>query len=487
MRASWLSGVVLLAAASLAACDDDPNAPIVDFRVSGCPVAPLGAVNPIRIAFTGPVAPGTATGGNVVVSNAATGLEIPGALSLDPATNTIVFTPSERLPYGERVRVRVQNILQTPSNTAAPLLVCDVDVEPPPIAQLFWRELESPTGNVLRGVSIPTPNVGYVASEAVPLFKRVGDGDFQTVFDQPYYDITTDVAYANADTGFGLHQENRRNRGVVTRTVNGGATYDTVATFPFRRVQRMYARQVGNTIFGILAAGTPLQANLHKYRPATNTFTLQTTFSGLAQPVDIDFQNDTLRTGAAVTLGLRGVTTDIRGAVLITTDAGVSWTEVAAARGGSPNLVSLQSYNGVAVRGNDEIWAVGDNGYVVRLTRAGTAYTVTRVLQTLMTNPDSTTQSALRYTDIEFAPDNDSKGWLIGVQQIGIVNGVPKYQGFIFETIDGGQTWTRQGVVGVEGFGAEMPRLNRIEARSATHAWIVGDAGFVIEYAGANP
>jgi len=84
---------------------------------------------------------------------------------------------------------------------------------------------------------------------------------------------------------------------------------------------------------------------------------------------------------------------------------------------------------------------------------------------------------------VQFAPDDQSVGWIVGAQRIGVVNGVPQYRGIIFETRDGGATWTRQGVADAPNYGAEFPRLNRIEARSATDVWIVGDGGTVLSYA----
>jgi photosystem II stability/assembly factor-like uncharacterized protein len=59
---------------------------------------------------------------------------------------------------------------------------------------------------------------------------------------------------------------------------------------------------------------------------------------------------------------------------------------------------------------------------------------------------------------------------------------VPRYQGLIFETRDGGTTWTRQGVAGAENYGAEFARLNRIEVFSSSEVWLIGDGGTVLSY-----
>ena len=104
---------VLMAAVAvlaIAACDDDPNAPVTTLTVA-CPASAGQGVNsPISLTFSGPIATSTATGGNVVVTNAETGLEIPGSLAVSGG-NTIVFTPSSPLPFSTDIRVRVQNVL----------------------------------------------------------------------------------------------------------------------------------------------------------------------------------------------------------------------------------------------------------------------------------------------------------------------------------------------------------------------------------------
>jgi photosystem II stability/assembly factor-like uncharacterized protein len=95
---------------------------------------------------------------------------------------------------------------------------------------------------------------------------------------------------------------------------------------------------------------------------------------------------------------------------------------------------------------------------------------------------DSARFQALIYTDVEFAPENDKVGWIIGARQTGVVNGVPKFEGLIFQTTDGGTTWVRQGVRGVANNGATFPRLNRISILDQNHVWIVGDGGTVLQY-----
>ena len=469
----------------LAACDDDPSRPVANFAVAGCPS--VSAVDaPIRISFTGPVAPGTISGSNIIVTNAATGVEIPGALNLEPATNTVVFSPASPLAYNTQIRVRVNNVLRDVTNQAAALFVCDFVTPQPPITELFWRQLPPPTGDVLVSASLPDANTGIVTAERVSLFKRVGAGEFGVIFEQPYYSASFDADFVSALRGYGAHYDFRVNRGVISQTLNGGISFDTVFSMD-QAVTRLFFEDYGGTRFGVIGGGTAANGRFVKYTSPTNSFAIVQNFPTTGAVLDIDFESDTMRTGAATTDGTRIGTFFRAGSVFFSDNRGNSWTEVLAARAGSPGVVSALDYTGVSVRNNNDIWVTGTNGYVLRFTRAGAGYTFQRVLTNLMTNPDSTNQDALIYGDVEFAPDNPNKGWIVGAQQIGVVNGTPRYQGFIFETRDGGSTWIRQGVAGADAFGAAMPRLRRIVARTSNHVWIVGDGGFVIDYAGTNP
>ena len=83
---------------------------------------------------------------------------------------------------------------------------------------------------------------------------------------------------------------------------------------------------------------------------------------------------------------------------------------------------------------------------------------------------------------MEFAPDNDLKGWIVGARQTAIVSGISQFEGLIFQTTDGGVTWVRQGVRGAPNTGETFPRLNRISIFDQNHVWIVGDGGAVLQY-----
>lgn len=482
-----------IASLALAACDDDPTRPNTPFALTACPVGPLAVNAPITLTFTQPVAASAVSPGNVVVTDAFTGFEVPGSLSRTEA-GTIQFVPSDPLPFGRDLRIRVQNLLAEQNNAQIAVTVCDVETAPPPITELFWEALTPVTGNPLVGASALGSDQGYVADFSGPIFRKDGPGqEFVVRFNNPYYVRSYDVAFVTMNRGYGAHFDNRVFQGVLTETVDGGINWDTLFATPFEEINRLYVRSRNNSadttqIFAYLGGGTAVNGTLWKYNPRTKTMSA-TNLDYTSKVNDIAFPqtsgqiSDTTR-GVAVTFGIRFGDILVPGKVWRTTDGGATWPEVAAARA-TRRIVAWQ---GAAIRGNGEIWVVGGSGSVRQISPAGAVTEIPLSRFSGLEVRDTSDYETLIFNDIEFAPgSNDQKGWIVGAELIGFVNGRPQFRGFIFETRDGGTTWVRQGVQGASGYGGEFPRLNRISARSATDAWIVGDRGTVITYRGINP
>ena len=479
-------GIAFALIGAALACDKDPSSPDRDFSLS-CPTGLLAVNAPISLTFSDPVSANSVTGANVVVTDAR-GIEIPGGVARGAgAANTITFTSSAPLPFDTLVRVRVQNLLAEGSNAPIDVTICELRTELPPIRELFWEQLPSAGGNDLLGVSLVQPDFAYVISRIGTVFRWEGGPDFVAFPPPPYLSAGLDVSFVSATRGFATLEDFRSRRGVVVKTIDGGVTFDTLAFAPLQSLNRAYFRPIPSAAmpFGVVAGGQTFNpAFFMKYRPETETFTTQA-ISSAGGVNDVDFFGTDTTFGAAATLGIRLGTRDVLGTVFTSTDGGSSWTELP---GDSVRASTrVVSYRGVAVRGtgaNREIYVAGGNGFFARFTTAngGASYTRTLLLQGAVTSPDSTNPNALLFTDVQFAPDNGNIGWVIGAQQVGLVGGVPRYQGLIFQTRDGGQTWTRQGVRGAPAFGAEFPRLNRISVLSSTEVWLVGDGGAVLAY-----
>lgn len=472
--------IALAVGTALAACDKDPSRPSERLQLNACPSGAQDVNAPITLDFNVPVLTTSVASGNVVVTDAITGIEIPGTLS--SAGSQVRFTPSSPFRFSQRVRIRIQNLLSQATMAQVPVTLCELTTVPPPITELPWRSLPHAGGLVLRSVDLTAPDTGYVLSQLGVLFKRSGSGDFVVQYQNPYYNAGFATSFVSSLHGYLAVQNARANVSYVLESKDGGVTFDSIFGVPKYTIQRLYFRQVGTgasaTTFGVVGGGNTGLTLLFKYRPTSGTFTEQDSTTASGYTNDVDFAPGDTSKGVAVTNGIRVGSFVKYGHVYVTTDGGTSWSDVA-------NMVATDSvltYFAAAVRNNGDIYVGGGNGFFARLTPGGGGYTATRLLPNALATLNPADPFALIFTDVEFAPDNDAIGWLIGAQQIGVENGAPRYQGVIFMTRDGGATWTRQGVLDAPNYGAEFPRVNRLSVLSSTAAWIAGDGGTVLSY-----
>jgi len=465
----------------LSACESSSQ-PQVDFKLTGCPTGQQAVNGNIVLTFTAPVGATTVNNGDIVVTNAATGFEIPGTLSLSADGLTITFRPSDQLPFQTKLRVRVQNLLTADKSTPFPgVTLCEITTVPPPITQLLFVHLPGVTGASVRGGSMYVADSGYVIASTVPVFRRTVGG-WEDIFETPYFSSGNDVAFVSRNHGFTAHQQARLVRGAILETTNAGQSFDTVFFLQNNSVNRLFFRRRGTTDqqpFGVVGGGSTGNARFLKYRPQTGAFESVGNFLNTSNVTDIDFPPADTTKGIAVSGGtLFSDGSLIPGRVWQTTNGGGSWSEVA---GGVTNSIAV-NWAGVAIRTAGDIFVTGGGGYILHGVPSGGGYTFTRILQNAVPNPDSTNFQALQYNDVQFAPDNQQLGWIVGAQLISGTGLPPRFQGLIFQTTDGGATWVRTGVIGADSFGAEFPRLLRIVAFSAKSVWLLGDGGTVLSF-----
>jgi len=466
LRFAGLTSACLLIA--MAACDRDATVTPVSFLVA-CPKGSLDVNAPIQLSFSAPVNATSVSLSSIVVTDS-TGLTVPGSLTLSNGT-TVRFVPSAPLPFGARLRLRIQNILAQENNTPLPLTVCVLTTQPPPL-QPAWMVLPEPTGASLLGVSLVTVDTGYVASSLVPIFRGTARG-FDPVFNLPYFSQAFDVSFSTTSHGFAAHFNTRTLRGVINETLNGGLTWDTLFSTG-TSIQRVFTNRIktaSDTLFLVAGGGRSNLAVFQKYTPASRTFAT-TQFAGTGAVADIDFAASDTVNGVAATNG--AIAANTRGHVFTSVNGGATWTDV-----GFAAPANVVTYLGAARRATGDLFITGGNGYAIHIAPSGTVDTL---VKGAVASIDSARFQALIYTDVEFAPDNDLKGWLIGARQTGIVEGIPQFEGLIFQTTDGGVTWVRQGVRGAPNTGEAFPRLNRISIFDQNHVWMVGDGGTVLQY-----
>lgn len=484
LRAVVLSSLAVVTAAGIA-CDDDPAGVTREFALLACPAGVLGVNSPIELQFSENVLGSTVTGGNIVVTDVETGTEVPGSLVVGAQANTVRFVPSDPLPFQRDLRLRIQNLLTATGNIPIGVTVCELTTQAPPIAELFWTQIPTATGNRLLGASQYAEDEGFVASAGGPIFEREGtDQDFVISLHDPHWSSSLDVSAISATRFFSAHIDIRENSFLVAEANAEDDNEDeyTVRLRTGLAVTRVVFRPItGSTeVFGVVGGGTALQATFFKWEPspAPGSFVTQS-FANTGNVQDIDFRAN-LEEGAAVSAGVVLPNQTTYGMAFVSSDSGRTWAMIP----GSTAEPQTLFYRGVSRRSNGEVFAVGGNGAVVLFTpTGGGAYTREEiVVDATLESFDEDDPRALAFNDIQFAPDDDQRGWLVGQQLIGVEGGVPRFQGLIYETRDGGQTWTRQGVRDAPDFGASFPALNRIDARSTTAVWIVGDGGIVLSY-----
>ena len=475
LQRSLMFGALVVAA--VAACDDDPNAPNPLFTVA-CPTGTLDVNNPITLAFSGPVAPSTVTTANFIVTDAATGFEFPGSLALSPNGQSVIFSQSSPLPFGTTVSIRVQNVLGAAGGQQVGVAVCNLVTEPPPIAEVVWDRLESPGANRITGAALVGPDSGWVASFDVLVYRRIPTG-WDPRFRQPYFGASYEVEFSSKSHGWLTHFDNRSLRGVITETRDDGVTFDTVFARGVETIERLRIDSSAfsqNALFGVGGGGNVALAAFHKMTTPGRTWSTPNTFTQTAAVGDIDYAAGDTTNLVAVSRGVRVNSSTVvyrPGRFYRSNNGGASWVQETAL---SADLKTT-SYDGVARRKNGDVYVTGGNGFFARIPNGGTAF---QMINLGIPSLDTADFRALIYTDVQFAPDNDLIGWVVGQRVAGFVQGLPVFQGLIFRTVDGGNTWVRQGVRGGEEYGGVFPPLNRIEVLSSTDVWIVGDGGTVL-------
>ena len=478
-RAVGLPSLVAVVLAGVA-CDEDPARPNPNFALVACPAGDRDVNAPIPLDFSAPILPSSVQGGNIVVTDVEAGTEVPGTVTLNEEEDgtRITFVPSDPLPFQRQLRIRIQNLLTAEGNFPIGVTVCELTTQPPPITELFWQRVPTATGNRLLGASQVEANGGYVASAGGPLFRR-NIGDFVVALHDEHFSSALDVDFVSPEHGFSTHIDIRAGQFRIVETETGGSTFTTILGTPFS-INRIWFDSVSGSpnTFGVAGGGTAINASFFKYEPTTSTFTRED-HPNTANVRDIDFRTS-LEEGVAVTAGVTLPFVTNVGMLFTTSDSGRSWTMVA----GSEAEPGTRFYQGVSERDNGQIFVTGGNGTVLRFDPAGGgAYTRNEItIDASIVSIDPDDPFALAFTDVQFVPDNDQIGWVIGEQLIGVERGVPQFRGLIYGTRDGGATWIRQGVQEAEEFGASFPPLNRIDAFSSTAVWIVGDGGIVLTY-----
>lgn len=474
------------AACLLAACDDDPSQPTVEELTANVGITPdtLGTQEAIRIVFNRPVSAATALDpSNFVVTNLCDTLRVPGALRL--SGDTLIFSPASPLPFLTRLSVRVQNILDLNGLALRNPIAFSRITRRPPVSDLTWSFLNSPTSEDLTGVSFVNDNDGYLLGFNGTLYRTTNGGAiYAAIFKSIDITDTYNVRALTVDSLFMVGGINvlGTQRWALFRSVNGGLAFDTVRTFGVQ-LNTLALRRVGTgrpvALFG--GNGIDFVPALFRYDGATGAITRSNGVPGIFGLILIgsDLSADTSRALAAFT---NFGAFPVRGLALRSTDGGRNFTQITL----PANTAAL---NGANFINATDGFLLGDSSTVLRVNASTGAVTPLGSAQGIPQTARDTlvrTVTSYQFFRAAFAPDGQI-GWIVGQETITRPNAPDAVRGVILQSRDGGASFTRQAIAGATANGLGFPPVLDVQARAATFAALSGSSGLVAARKGNPP
>lgn len=461
----------LAALALVAACDDDPTQASIPDLSGDFTVTPdtIGVQEAIRVVFNRPIDEATALDpANFVVTNLCDTLRIPGAVRL--VGDTLIFSPSEAQPFLTLISVRIQNILDEQGNGLREPIVFQLITQRPPVSDVSWSFLNSPTNDQVTGIDFATPDVGYMGTFGGAVYQTLNGGTtFGARFKNPNITDTYGIQTFGADTVV-----------MVGAILIGGSprwtafrSLDSARTFqPGNTVNNLlYAsefRRAGSDVLGV-ARGIGFLSVAYRYRLSTNTLTQATGLpsSGTELLTDITLSPDT---NSAVAVFLDFFTN--AGLASRSVNGGASYTTVTLP-------ADTRALFGTGFIDNATALLLGDSSEVMRLDIA--SGTVTRlgaaqgIPQTEIVGNASTVYT---FTRARFVSDGQL-GWIVGYETLRRPGTHDELRGVVLQSRDGGQTWSRQAIAGAPENGLSFPPVLAIQPLTRDFAVLSGANGLV--------
>ena len=469
-----------LATSSLVGCDKNLSEPVVTplsphLAIATDSVIPIQGS--IRILFAHPVNQQTALDpGNFVVINTCTGLPVPGSLRF--SGDTLIFAPSQTLPYLTGLTVRIQGVLDQNNNAMTTPVIISLRTQNPPVSDVSWQQLTSPTNDFIAGVSWLDTQTGWISTITGGVYRTIDGGNsFSALFKSADITGTRDIRVVSKDSLYMVGSPSFGGSTVsataLFRSIDGGNTFQVVFS---KDPANMFSLSVFKP-----ASGGPI-AVMGGSAGSMTAWRYDQTLDSIAQfgPVGGSvFGNmaDISPNGANATLvGLQvtGQQTAI-GAAYKSNDGGRTYTAVTLP-------ANTHILRGTSFINNTDAFLLGDTSTVLRLntvTGAITALGAANGIPQTTTDPGTGQVIFYLFTRARFAPDDPNLGWIIGTA-VRRVPGLPDVRrGIILMTRDGGQTFTRQAVANAPETGLGFSELRDIFVLNKNFAVVVGDNGFI--------
>ena len=470
---------MLALAASIAACDDDPSASdLADLGVSVVREDPtdsiIGRQEAIRVVFNGPVDTRTALDPeNFIVIDRCTGLRVPGSLRL--TGDTLIFTPSRALQFLTPLDIRVQNVLGENGQQAltAPFTFSLV-TEAPPVQDISWRELNSPTNDFIAGVSFIDEQQGYISTFGGAIYRTDNGGlSYEALFKDPDIIQTSGIHTSGTDTLFMTAAPSFGGTTFTTfglfRSVNGGRNFEPLFTASPADMSIPSIHRRPNSSPVIVIGGNQGELSAWRYDTANDSLY---TFGPVANEIGYRARISADGIHAALTGENYEIGGDPSvGALYRSTTGGRSWTKVTLP-------ANSRSLYDVEFRTNNEAIAVGARSRVYRLDAAtGTVTALGAGNGIPQTDSSATEVTYYDFLAIDFATADS--GWIVGAVTRRLPGQPDVVRGVILQTANGGNTWTRQAVAGTPQNGLGFELLNDVFALRSNFTVTGGSGGFI--------
>jgi photosystem II stability/assembly factor-like uncharacterized protein len=471
----------------LGGCDKDPTAlePVtLAPRLAIAADTVIARQGSIRVLF-----PGTAINqataldpANFVVTNTCTGLPVPGSLRF--SGDTLVFTPSQALPFLTGLSVRIQGVLDENNNAMKQPVIFRLRTENPPVSDVSWEQLSSPTNDFIDGVSFLDRDYGFITTNTGGVYRTENSGlSFRALFKDPDVTGTADIRVVSKDSVYVVGSPSFGGTSfsatALSRSVDAGNTFPIVFSDDPANMNSLSLRKrtgvapemvMGGSIPGRLAAWRYDQEKDSIARfvsPDANTFGAMADLSpDGANAVVVGGLQTSQSPPAAIGVAYRS------------TDGGRSYTRITAATG----LPTTPRFFGAGFINNTDAFLLGDTSTVLRVNTTTGQVTVLGDANGIpQSSFDQATGTRLVYVyrRARFAPDDPNVGWIIGFVVRRVPGQADVRRGVLLITRDGGQHFTRQAVSNAPENGLGFPELFDIFVLNKNFAVVVGDAGFI--------
>jgi photosystem II stability/assembly factor-like uncharacterized protein len=474
-------GALCVAAAALLlmGCDDDPNEPAVADLTGDVSVTPdtVGVQDPIKVLFNRPVNPATALDpANFVVTNLCDTLRVPGSIRL--AGDTLIFSPSQTLPFLSLLSIRVQNILDANGLALRQPITFQRITVAPPVSDVSWSFLNSPTNDFVSGINFTDQQVGYITTLGGAVYRTVNGGLlFGARFKDPNITETLNVQAFGPDTVvmIGSVLVGGSPKGAVFRSVDGGLTFqasNTVSTV----IYASQFRRVGGNIVGVVGGATSTSV-LYRYDFDTNQLTQAsgTPHTGQELTADISLSPDG---SAAVATFFNFI--NLHGTAFSSLDGGVTYSQITLP-------TDIPNFSGSGFVDNSTALLLGDSSLVIRVdVNSGAATRLGAAQGVPQTDVQGGATTVFNFRRARFAPGG-AVGFITGSLTRRLPGTPDVVQGVVLHSDDGGQTWERQAIEGAPENGLAFPSVLALQVLSNDFALLGGDNGLVAVRPNDNP